>query len=125
MSGRDLHDQSQFSTSSRELGSGPRDRTSEDEKNTTKPFAATQSRPGRKRRVASITKSNPGPIDPALLLPTPPQGFFEPSATNPPGTSNLPSLPPDEASTTAATSATVDTPWEDNTLAPMTWDELN
>ena len=68
------------------------------------------------RHPSSASHSNVGPLDPAFL--PPPPGFVEPSASNLP-TSGILSFPLDE------TPAGGSSPWEDNTLAPMVWDDLN
>lgn len=69
------------------------------------------------RHPSAVSNSNQGPIDPALL--PPPQGFSEPSASNMPTVSGLLSFPLDENAASNASGA-----WEDNTLAPMVWDDL-
>lgn len=69
------------------------------------------------RHPSTVSHSNQGPIDPALL--PPPQGYLESSASNTPAVSGLLSFPLDENAATGAAS-----PWEDNTLAPMVWDDL-
>lgn len=122
------HNQGQNSPLPRGTGSGPRDLTPQDEQKTQKNAAATTTRSGTKRPIANISQSNPSPIDPALLLPAPPQGFAESaSATNPSAFSTVPSFSLDESSMTGASSSTpaVVSSWEDNTLAPMAWDDLN
>ncbi|KAJ5464301.1 hypothetical protein N7475_007436 [Penicillium sp. IBT 31633x] len=77
----------------------------------------------RSRHAATQSQSNLAQIDPALL-PPPPQGFLEHSMYLPPTAVGALSFSLDDASAAGASSA-VDTPWEDNTLAPMIWDELN
>jgi hypothetical protein len=67
-------------------------------------------------RHPSGSHTNTGPIDPALL--PPPQGFLEPSASSMPAVSGLLSFPLDD------NTGGVSSPWEDNTLAPMVWDDL-
>lgn len=81
----------------------------------------TPATPHRTRRsyTATPSQSNLAQIDPALL-PPPAQGFLEPSMSLPAAGGLSFSL--DEGS--GATTSTVETPWEDNTLAPMIWDEL-
>ncbi|KAJ5930452.1 hypothetical protein N7466_005945 [Penicillium verhagenii] len=63
------------------------------------------------RQASSASHANAvaGPFDPSFL--PPPQGFLEPSA-------NALSFPLEESS------AGPSSPWEDNTLAPMIWDDL-
>jgi hypothetical protein len=75
----------------------------------------------RSRHAATPSRSNIGPMDPAFL--PPPQGFLEPSLGLPPAGVGGLSFSLDESSGTG-TSSGVETPWEDNTLAPMNWDEL-
>ncbi|KAJ5116227.1 hypothetical protein N7456_000575 [Penicillium angulare] len=58
----------------------------------------------------SSSASHANPFDPSFL--PPPQGFLEPSA-------NALSFPLDD------NSAAPSSPWEDNTLAPMVWDDLD
>ncbi|KAJ5248297.1 hypothetical protein N7489_002375 [Penicillium chrysogenum] len=77
----------------------------------------------RGRHAATPSQSNPAQIDPALL-PPPPQGFLEHSMYLPPAAAaGALSFSLDDGPGTGASSA-VETPWEDNTLAPMIWDEL-
>ncbi|KAJ5769117.1 hypothetical protein N7520_003676 [Penicillium odoratum] len=59
---------------------------------------------------ASHSNTGAGPFDPSFL--PPPQGFLEPSA-------NALSFSLDENPAAASS------PWEDNTLAPMIWDDLS
>lgn len=68
------------------------------------------------RHPSTASHSNLGPIDPAFL--PPPPGFVESSASNP-ATAGLLSFPLEE------NPAGGPSPWEDNTLAPMIWDDLN
>ncbi|KAF7525146.1 hypothetical protein PCG10_005266 [Penicillium crustosum] len=89
----------------------------------------------RRSHAATPSQSNLSQIDPALL-PPPPQGFLEHSMYLPPAAaaaaaaaapapaaSGVLSFSLDDTSGAGASSA-VETPWEDNTLAPMIWDEL-
>ena len=76
----------------------------------------------RRSHAATPSQSNFAQIDPALL-PPPPQGFLEHSMYLPPAAAGVLSFSLDDASGAGASSA-VETPWEDNTLAPMIWDEL-
>ncbi|KAJ5520094.1 hypothetical protein N7463_000547 [Penicillium fimorum] len=76
----------------------------------------------RNHHAATPSQSNLAQIDPALL-PPPPQGFLEHSMYLPPATAGVLSFSLDDGSGAGASSA-VETPWEDNTLAPMIWDEL-
>lgn len=66
------------------------------------------------RHPSSTSHSNLGPIDPSFL--PPPPGFAEQSTSNPTAAAML-SFPLDENQATS--------PWEDNTLAPMIWDDLS
>lgn len=66
------------------------------------------------RHPSTTSHSNLGPIDSSFL--PPPPGFVE-SSTNIPTAAALLSFPLDENSAAS--------PWEDNTLAPMIWDDLN
>jgi len=93
----------------------PRDRLPSAESTPTKTARPSRSGP-HSRHPSSASHSNVGPLDPAFL--PPPPGFVEPSASNLP-TSGILSFPLDE------TPAGGSSPWEDNTLAPMVWDELN
>ncbi|OQD76845.1 hypothetical protein PENDEC_c003G05183 [Penicillium decumbens] len=74
------------------------------------------SRPAHSRHPSGACHTNPGPIDPALVPPR--QGFLEPSASNMPAVSGLLSFSLDDNPGGASS------PWEDNTLAPMVWDDL-
>ncbi|KGO75312.1 hypothetical protein PITC_001250 [Penicillium italicum] len=76
----------------------------------------------RSRHAATPSQSNLAQVDPALL-PPPPQGFLEHSMYLPPAAAGVLSFSSDDGSGAGASSA-VETPWEDNTLAPMIWDEL-
>lgn len=69
------------------------------------------------RHPSTVTHANQTPIDPALL--PPPQGYLEPAAGNMPAASGLLSFPLDDNAAADASST-----WEDNTLAPMVWDDL-
>lgn len=69
--------------------------------------------------VATPSQSNSSQIDQASLPPLP-QGFLE-HPVSLPATGGL-SFPSDEGPN--ADSSATETPWEDNTLAPMIWDEL-
>ncbi|KAJ5623097.1 hypothetical protein N7490_011702 [Penicillium lividum] len=64
----------------------------------------------RQSSNASHSNTGAGPFDPSFL--PPPQGFLEPSA-------NALSFSLDENPAAASS------PWEDNTLAPMIWDDLS
>lgn len=90
----------------------PRERPSSSESTPVKAPVATRS--GHSRHPSATSHSNIGPVDPALL--PPPPGFVEPATSNP-ATANILSFPLDDNPATS--------PWEDNTLAPMIWDELN
>ncbi|KAI9927930.1 hypothetical protein ASPWEDRAFT_562132 [Aspergillus wentii DTO 134E9] len=104
---------------------------------TGKPAAADESKPtaagnnqsipaGQSSSISQNSKADTtdqttlGPIDPALPPPAPPQGLLEASA-NAPATAPVFPFPLDENS---AGASNVDASWEDNTLAPMVWDEL-
>lgn len=76
----------------------------------------------RRSHAATPSQSSFSQIDPALL-PPPPQGFLEHSMYLPPAAAGVLSFSLDDSSGAGASSA-VETPWEDNTLAPMIWDEL-
>lgn len=76
-------------------------------------------RMARQGQATTPSQSNPTQVDPALL-PPPHQGFLD-HAMSLPAAGGL-SFSLDEGSNPAASA--VETPWEDNTLAPMTWDEL-
>ena len=95
-------------------GPAPRDRPSSSGSTPTK--VPPTAPPHTHSRHPSGSHANPGQIDPALL--PPPQGLFESSAPNMPAVSGLLSFPLDD-NTGGASS-----PWEDNTLAPMVWDDL-
>ncbi|KAJ5192438.1 hypothetical protein N7449_008580 [Penicillium cf. viridicatum] len=88
------------------------------------PTPATTPRNSVSRRSHATTPSqtNFAQIDPALL-PPPPQGFLEHSMYLPPAAAGVLSFSLDDGSGAGASSA-AETPWEDNTLAPMIWDEL-
>lgn len=79
---------------------------------------ATQRRDTHNRHSSTVSQPHQGPVDPALL--PPPQGFPEPSASNMPAVSGMLTIPSDENTTAGASP-----PWEDNTLAPMVWDDLS
>lgn len=76
----------------------------------------------RRSHAATPSQSNFAQIDPALL-PPPPQGFLEHSMYLPHAAAGVLSFSLDDGPGVGASSA-VETPWEDNTLAPMIWDEL-
>lgn len=65
------------------------------------------------RHPSSISNANAGPPDSAFL--PPPQGYLDQSTNMVPGALSFPS--DDNA-------AGAPSPWEDNTLAPMIWDDL-
>ncbi|KAJ5153248.1 uncharacterized protein N7482_009726 [Penicillium canariense] len=93
----------------------PQDRILSNEPTPTKPQSSSPRRPkAHSRRPSSISNANAGPLDPAFL--PPPQGFLESSANMVPAALSFPL----EDNPTAAASS----PWEDNTLAPMVWDDL-
>jgi hypothetical protein len=96
-------------------GPAPRDRPPSGECTPTK-VPSTAPRPTHTRHPSGASHTNPGPVDPALL--PPPQGFLEPSASNMPAVSGLLTFPLDD------NNAGPPSPWEDNTLAPMVWDDL-
>lgn len=96
---------------------GPQDRIHGNQGSPAHPQPPAHRREAHTRHPSTASLSNQGPIDPALL--PPPQGFPEPSTSNMPAVSGLLSFPLDENAATGATS-----PWEDNTLAPMVWDDL-
>ncbi|OQD83355.1 hypothetical protein PENANT_c017G07464 [Penicillium antarcticum] len=79
----------------------------------------------RSRHVATPSQqSNVGPMDSAFLPPPPPPQVFLETSMSLPHTGGVGlSFSLDEGSGTG-TSSGVETPWEDNTLAPMNWDEL-
>lgn len=77
----------------------------------------------RSRHAATSSQSNITQLDPALL-PPPAQGHVDHSMYPPPTAAGVLSFSLDDAAG-AGVSSTVETPWEDNTLAPMIWDELN
>lgn len=80
----------------------------------------TRASPRRSRsHVATPSQSNSSQIDQASLPPLP-QGFLE-HPVSLPATGGL-SFPLDEGPN--ADSSATEAPWEDNTLAPMIWDEL-
>ncbi|KAL2219187.1 MYB DNA-binding domain protein [Thermoascus aurantiacus ATCC 26904] len=73
-----------------------------------------------------------GPIDPVLLPPAPPPGLldsFSSSSSSAAGASSNQGMfpfPLDESSSaTAGANADTSTPWEDNTLPPLVWDDLS
>lgn len=75
-------------------------------------------RHGSVRHSSAVSRLYQSPSDPALL--PPPQGFPESSASNIPTIPGLLPTPSDENTTGGASP-----PWEDNTLAPMVWDDLS
>ncbi|CDM31885.1 hypothetical protein DTO013E5_1877 [Penicillium roqueforti] len=83
---------------------------------------ASRNSASRSRHAATPSQSSLGQIDPALL-PPPPQSFSEHSMYLPPAAAGALSFSLDDGPGAGAAS-TVETPWEDNTLAPMIWDEL-
>ncbi|KAJ5111098.1 hypothetical protein N7532_001633 [Penicillium argentinense] len=93
----------------------PRDLPASTESTPTKPTVPRR-QTAHSRHPSSTSHSNLGPIDPAFL--PPPQGYIDASTGNPVSTGVL-GFPLDE---TAAGTAS---PWEDNTLAPMVWDDLS
>ncbi|CAG7970863.1 unnamed protein product [Penicillium nalgiovense] len=87
------------------------------------PATTPRTSASRSRHAATTSQSNLAQIDPALL-PPPPQGFLEHSMYLPPAAAGgVLSFSLDDGPGTGASSV-VETPWEDNTLAPMIWDEL-
>lgn len=85
------------------------------ESNPTKVQVTSQRRPmSHSRHPSSISNNTPGPLDSAFL--PPPQGYLEQSSNLVPGALSFPS---DDNAAGGAPS-----PWEDNTLAPMVWDDL-
>ncbi|CAG8898901.1 unnamed protein product [Penicillium egyptiacum] len=89
---------------------------------TSTPATTPRTSVSRSRHAATPSQSNLAQIDPALL-PPPPQAFLEHSIYLPPAAAGVLSFSLDDGSGAGASSA-VETPWEDNTLAPMIWDEL-
>ncbi|KXG46108.1 uncharacterized protein PGRI_049640 [Penicillium griseofulvum] len=83
--------------------------------------ATSRNSVSRSRHATTPSQSNLAQIDPALL-PPPPQGFLEHSMYLPPAASGVLAFSLEDGS--GAGGSTVETPWEDNTLAPMIWDEL-
>ncbi|KAJ9273734.1 hypothetical protein DTO212C5_13 [Paecilomyces variotii] len=84
------------------------------------PNSANSNLTDRNRKTSAIDNGNMlGPIDPALLPPAPPLGLPE-AQTNVPHPNAFP-FPLDENTSGASNS---ETPWEDNTLPPLVWDEL-
>jgi hypothetical protein len=131
VSGKALTSQNQAQDSA--VGtSTPRTHAGNTEQSPSKAYAMTPSQTpattprtsvSRSRHAATPSQSNFAQIDPALL-PPPPQGFLEHSMYLPPAaTGGALSFSLDDGPATGASSA-VETPWEDNTLAPMIWDEL-
>ncbi|KAJ5692360.1 hypothetical protein N7462_001783 [Penicillium macrosclerotiorum] len=117
VSGKAIHTQNNTQSLAASVSeSRPRDHPPSNDSTPTKPCAAGHRRPNMHSRHASTaSNSNPGSIDSAFL--PPPQSLSELSAANTvPG---MLSFPMDESSTGGASS-----PWEDNTLAPMIWDDL-
>ncbi|KGO42015.1 hypothetical protein PEX1_012850 [Penicillium expansum] len=86
------------------------------------PTSTPRNSMSRSRHAATSSQSNLAQMDPALL-PPPPQGFLEHSMYLPPAAAGVLSFSLDDSSG-AGTSSAGETPWEDNTLAPMIWDEL-
>ncbi|OQE38525.1 hypothetical protein PENCOP_c008G01440 [Penicillium coprophilum] len=120
------HNQVQESTAG---ASTPRPHAISAEQSPSKAYAMTptptttpRNSASRSRHAATPSQSNPAQIDPALL-PPPPQGFLEHSMYLPPAAAGVLSFSLDDGAGAGASSA-VETPWEDNTLAPMIWDEL-
>ncbi|KAJ5998898.1 hypothetical protein N7451_006708 [Penicillium sp. IBT 35674x] len=101
-------------TANSDPGPVPRDRPASTESTPTKapPIVHRHSDPiihNRQTSSASHTNAGTGPFDPSFL--PPPQGFLESSG-------NALSFSLDE------NPAGPSSPWEDNTLAPMIWDDL-
>ncbi|CAI7578282.1 unnamed protein product [Penicillium glandicola] len=128
VSGKALTNQNQGPESAADA-STPRPYAISTEQSPSKAFAMTptpattpRSSVSRSRHAATPSQSNIAQLDPALL-PPPPQGFLEHSMYLPPAAAGGLSFSLDDGSGTGTSSA-VETPWEDNTLAPMIWDEL-
>ncbi|EKV18974.1 hypothetical protein PDIG_04710 [Penicillium digitatum PHI26] len=130
VSGKALNNQNQ-GQEARTGASTPRSHPASSEQSPSKAYAmtptptptpATTSRNlvSRSRQAATSSQSNLAQIDPALL-PPPPQGFLEHSMYLPPAAAGVLSFSLDDGSGAGPSSA-VETPWEDNTLAPMIWD---
>jgi hypothetical protein len=83
--------------------------------------ATSRNSVSRNRHAATPSQSNLAQIDPALL-PPPPQGFVEHSMYLPPAATGVLAFSLEDGA--GAGASAVETPWEDNTLAPMIWDEL-
>ncbi|KAL1998320.1 hypothetical protein VTN02DRAFT_6420 [Thermoascus thermophilus] len=69
-----------------------------------------------------------GPIDPALLPPAPPPGLLDPSSTSAgasTGSQGAFPFPLDENSSATAGGSGDNTPWGDNTLPPLVWDDIS
>ncbi|KAJ5970631.1 uncharacterized protein N7479_000549 [Penicillium vulpinum] len=86
------------------------------------PVTTPRNSASRRSHAATSSQSNLAQLDPALL-PPPPQGFLEHSMYLPPAAAGALSFSLDDGSGAGGSSA-AETPWEDNTLAPMIWDEL-
>lgn len=95
-------------------GSSSQNRDLSNESTPTKAQPTGHRRPkSHSRHPSSISNANAGPLDSAFL--PPPQGYLDQSTNMVPGTL---SFPLDDNATGAPS------PWEDNTLAPMVWDDL-
>lgn len=93
-------------------GPSSQNRDASNESTPTKAQPTSHRRPkSHSRHPSSISNTNAGPLDAAFL--PPPQGYLDNMV---PGTLSFPS---DDNAAGGAPS-----PWEDNTLAPMVWDDL-
>ncbi|KAJ5594307.1 uncharacterized protein N7459_000515 [Penicillium hispanicum] len=106
VSGKSLHSQAQGLAPALS-GSTSRDRPPSSESTPTKSPSTSHCRSNMHSHGRHTSMTNAGPIDSSFL--PPPQGYMEPS------TANSLSFPLDDSPAT---------PWEDNTLAPMVWDDL-
>lgn len=94
-------------------GPSSQNRDPSNESTPTKAQPASHRRPkSHSRHPSSVSNTNAGPLDAAFL--PPPQGYLDNMV---PGALSFPS---DDNAAGGAPS-----PWEDNTLAPMVWDDLS